>query len=47
MEEIDIVLFHISLNGVGDRIGVIENVTTKCLLLGILNLLHFWQKKKH
>lgn len=29
MEEIDIVLFHISLNGVGDRTGVIENVTTK------------------
>lgn len=29
MEEIDIVLFHISLNDVGDRTGVIENVTTK------------------
>lgn len=41
MEEIDFVLFHISLNGVGDRTGVIENVTTKCLLLWILNLLLF------
>lgn len=29
MKEIDIVLFHISLNGVGDRTGVIENVTTR------------------
>lgn len=29
MKEIDIVLFHISLNGVGDRTGVIENVTAR------------------
>lgn len=32
MKEIDIVLFHISLNGVGDRTGVIENVTTRSVL---------------
>lgn len=32
MEEIDIVLFHVSLNDVGDRTGVIENVTTSLSL---------------
>lgn len=31
MAEFDIVLVHITSDGVGDRIGMIENVTTKSI----------------
>lgn len=31
MEEFDIVLVHISSCGVGDRTGVVENMTTKSI----------------